>query len=145
MPFPVGMRAFLCAPVHVKGTNEMTDALRRTVPLAQGLSYMVTGVWPLLNMRTFVWVTGPKTDLWLVKTVGLLITAIGGVLTMAGVRQRRAPEIMALGVGTAAALSSVDINYAVRGRISRIYLLDAAFEGGLITAWVWARRREGKA
>ncbi len=43
----------------------------------QGIYYVATGLWPILNMRSFEMVTGPKRDKWLVKTVGALITAIG--------------------------------------------------------------------
>lgn len=118
---------------------DSSEALSHTVPVTHGLLYVVSGLWPLISMRTFTWVTGPKVDLWLVKTVGLLITVAGGVLTWAGLRRNQAPEVMALGVGTAAALAAVDVNYALRGRISRIYLLDALFESSLIAAWIWAR------
>src|SRR5438874_8318552 len=51
-------------------------ALRRTSALAQGAYYVVSGVWPLLNMDSFEMVTGPKMDRWLVRTVGLLISVI---------------------------------------------------------------------
>jgi 8-oxo-dGTP pyrophosphatase MutT (NUDIX family) len=46
--------------------------------------YLLTGIWPLLHIQSFQSVTGPKTDLWLVKTAGVLITVIGAVLMMAG-------------------------------------------------------------
>ena len=36
--------------------------------------FVVTGVWPIVHMRSFLAVTGPKTDLWLVKTIGVLVT-----------------------------------------------------------------------
>jgi hypothetical protein len=44
--------------------------------VVQGIYFLATGVWPLLSMRTFLAVTGLKTDLWLVKKVGLIL-AIG--------------------------------------------------------------------
>lgn len=31
----------------------------------------------MVHMPSFLWVTGPKSDLWLVDTVSLLISAIG--------------------------------------------------------------------
>ena len=42
----------------------------------QGGYFAVTGVWPLLHMRSFRYVTGGKKvrERWLVKTVGALIT-----------------------------------------------------------------------
>ena len=45
--------------------------------LLQGIFYVATGVWPLIDIVSFQVVTGPKTDLWLVKTVGVLVTVIG--------------------------------------------------------------------
>ncbi len=44
------------------------------VAAAQAVYYVLTGVWPLVSMKTFLKVTGPKTDLWLVRTIGLFIT-----------------------------------------------------------------------
>jgi hypothetical protein len=44
--------------------------------------YLVSGLWPLVHLQSFLTVTGPKTDLWLVKTLGVLISVIGAVLGM---------------------------------------------------------------
>jgi hypothetical protein len=106
--------------------------------IAQGLYYVITGVWPLLSMRSFEAVTGPKVDTWLVKTVGLLLTVIGLVEASAGVRRTLAPEVSLLGVGSAAALATVDIVYVRIGRISKVFLLDALAELLLIAAWTRA-------
>jgi len=35
----------------------------------QGLYWLVTGLWGLIDVHSFMKVTGPKTDIWLVKTV----------------------------------------------------------------------------
>ena len=58
------------------------------VSLEQGVFYLATGLWPIPNMRTFERMTGPKTDKGLVKTAGVVITAIGGALTLARARRR---------------------------------------------------------
>ncbi|MFH5804425.1 hypothetical protein ACG2DA_10255, partial [Alienimonas sp. DA493] len=52
----------------------------RRLLVGQGLYYVATGVWPLVHIRSFEFVTGPKTDDWLVQTVGALVLAIGGTL-----------------------------------------------------------------
>lgn len=116
------------------------------LPLAQGLYYTATGIWPLVSMDTFQKVTGPKTDLWLVKTAGTLIDVIGGVLRMAGVRRRATPEIALLALGSAAALTGIEVIYVAKGRISPIYLLDAVAEVGLIASWAftWGRQMRRK-
>lgn len=104
----------------------------------QGIYYAVTGIWPILSMRTFLAVTGPKTDLWLVKTVGVLVAVIGAVLACAGRQQRVTPEIRLLAVGSAAGLAGIDVFYVLRRRISPVYLLDAALELSLVSAWTMA-------
>jgi hypothetical protein len=106
--------------------------------LGQGLYYLVTGVWPLVSLRTFEAVTGPKVDRWLVKTVGVLVSVIGGVLLLAGRRRRVEPEPALLAAASAAGLAAIDTVYATRGRISKIYLLDAVVEVALVAAWVAA-------
>jgi hypothetical protein len=86
-------------------------------------------------------VTGPKTDLWLVKTVGALVTVIGGALLTARWRRRVTRDLLLLGIGTALSLATIDVVYASAGRISQIYLLDTAAEAGLAIAWTLAKRR----
>lgn len=111
---------------------------------AQGGFYVITGLWPLVSMRTFEAVTGPKVDRWLVKTTGLLIAVVGTTLLISGRKRRVPPEIALLGGGGAAALGTCSLVYALRGRISRVYLLDAAVEFGLAAAWIGLRNRGGR-
>jgi hypothetical protein len=113
----------------------------RGLAIAQGAVYVATGLWPLVSMKTFLAATGPKRDLWLVKTVGLLVTVIGGVVALAGVRGRRTPEIPLLGGGSAAALAGIDLVYGGSGRIPRRYLLDAAMELAFAGGWLFVATR----
>jgi hypothetical protein len=103
--------------------------------LAQGLYFVATGVWPLVHYRSFERVTGPKVDVWLVKTVGALAAAIGTSLLLASRRARPSAETRALAVTSAGAFASIDVWYALRRRISPVYLADAALEAALATAW----------
>lgn len=114
---------------------------RTSLALGQGLYFLLTGLWPLVSMRTFEAVTGPKTDRWLVKTVGVLVAVIGTVLTGAATKGRVSDDVAVLAVGSAAGLGGIDIVYAARGRISKIYLLDAVLEALLIGGWLVSRRR----
>lgn len=109
---------------------------------AQGFFYVVAGLWPLASMRTFEAITGPKVDRWLVKTTGLLIAVVGGTLVISARRGRIPPEVALLGGGAAAALGSSALYYALRGRIARIYLLDATMELGLVAAWIGLGSRD---
>lgn len=115
----------------------MSEAVR-WLALGQGVYFLATGVWPLLSIRTFEAVTGPKTDDWLVKTVGVQIGVVGVVLLLAGSSGRVTPEVVALAIGSALGLTAIDLWYVARGVIPRIYLLDAAAEVVLVAAWASA-------
>ena len=108
----------------------------RAMSFIQGLYYAATGVWPLVSMDTFLAVTGPKTDLWLVRTVSLLITSIGAALLVSAKTNQATAPIGLLAVSSAAFLAWVDANYSLRGVIWPVYLLDAFVEVGLIVGWV---------
>lgn len=97
---------------------------------------MITGIWPLVGMGTFLLVTGSKTDLWLVNTVGLLLAVIGAVLFSAGLRKKAYGEFFLLGAGSSAVLALVDIYYVWSRIISPVYLLDAGIEIVLIALWI---------
>jgi uncharacterized membrane protein YhfC len=104
--------------------------------LIQGIYFLITGIWPLLHIDSFQKITGPKTDLWLVKTVGALVTVVGAVLSLAAWQQRVSPLIRLLAIGNALALGAIDVIYVARRRIRPVYLLDALLEAAFIVAWL---------
>lgn len=108
--------------------------------LVQGVYYLMTGLWPLIHIKSFLKVTGPKTDLWLVKTVGVLISVIGAVLGSVGVQRSANQQTALLAAGSAAGLAGIDVVYVVKRRISPIYLLDAVPELLLVGGWLLGRR-----
>lgn len=119
----------------------------RIICFLQGGYYLLTGVWPLVSIRTFKMVTGEKTDNlstglevdhWLVITVGVLITAIALALLTAAYRRSTGIEIAVLALGAATGLTAIDIIYTLRGVILPVYLIDAAVEIPLIACWLWA-------
>jgi hypothetical protein len=107
----------------------------QALAIVQGFYYLLTGVWPLVHMPSFVWITGPKLDVWLVRTAGVLITAISLPLIVAGFRDNVTPEIVLLAVGAAAGLTFIDVYYSLKGVISKVYLVDAVPEVILIILW----------
>jgi uncharacterized membrane protein len=108
----------------------------------QGVYFFLTGLWPLIHIDSFVRVTGPKYDIWLVKTVGILILVIGGVLFSAARHRRINQETFSLAVGGAAGLAAIDIYYVAIDRIREVYLLDALAEIILIILWIvfWVKQ-----
>ena len=110
--------------------------LLRWLAGVQAAYFVATGVWPLVHLRSFLAVTGPKYDLWLVKTVGVLIGIIGVAIGVAAWRARFTPETVTLGGGSAALLAGVDIYYHARGTIPPVYLVDALAEIVLVVLWL---------
>lgn len=104
--------------------------------ILHGCFYVATGVWPLVSIESFQRVTGAKTDLWLVRTVGVLVSIIGLTLLLAGVREARSTEVFVLAVGSALSLAAIDTFYVFRKVIPPVYLLDAVAELILVAAWL---------
>ncbi|HEY8075873.1 MAG TPA: hypothetical protein VIF62_17220 [Labilithrix sp.] len=110
----------------------------RTLAAAQAAIYVGTGLWPVVHLASFEAVTGPKRERWLVKTMGLLIGAVGVTLALG----RPTRETALLGAASAAALGACDVVYAAKRRISPVYLLDAVLEGAFIVGWIAAMSRK---
>lgn len=115
--------------------------MSRTAAAAQGAYYALSGPTPFLSRRGFEALTGPKTDWWLVNTVGGLVTVAGAALLSAASRDAITSETRILGMGTAAALAAIDITYVARRTISPVYLVDAALQLGCVA--LWARSEHG--
>src|SRR5215210_718150 len=122
----------------------MRDRWRWWLLAIQSAYYGITGIWPILHLRSFEAVTGPKVDDWLVHMVGLLALAIGLVLGAATVRNRvRTPEVALLAATSAAAFAAIDLWYGFARRISPVYLGDAAVQICLILGLLLTRRTTG--
>lgn len=102
----------------------MNQGIKNWLFNVQGIYYSLTGIWPVLDIDSFMLVTGPKTDIWLVKTVGLLSVSIG--LTLLFVKKYRIPPV--LNALSAMSFLVIDVYYALIDRISDIYLADAFVE-----------------
>ena len=106
------------------------------VALVQGVYFFITGIWPILSMSTFLKVTGPKTDLWLVKTVGVILAVIGAVLVIAQVKAEINTSLIVLAIGSALGLAVTEFIYVAKRVIPPIYLGDAFAELILIGWWM---------
>jgi hypothetical protein len=114
----------------------------QNVWIAHVAYFVPTSLWAMFGIESFQKVTGRKTDVWLVKTVTLLVLVIGVTIGAAGVRKRITPEVAGLAIGSSAALAAIDVTYVGGGRISRVYLLDGLANAILIVGWVltWKRK-----
>jgi hypothetical protein len=82
-------------------------------------------------------VTGYKTDIWLVKTVGALLIPIAACLyAHLFIKTDHTPALL-LGGLTAVAFICIDLYYALTDVISDIYLADALVELLFLIAWMF--------
>lgn len=103
---------------------------------AHAFYFVAGGLWSIAGRRSFEAVTGPKTDYWLVRTVGGLLTAVGATIGLAGMRGRITPELRWLAISTSATLTAIDIACTAAGRLRPVYLLDALANAVLIAGWL---------
>ena len=116
----------------------------RRLAMTQAAYYAATGVWPLLDIESFERVTGPKTDRWLVRTVGALVTVIGASLSLAARDDPARRETVVRAAGSALALGTIDAVYVAKRRISPMYLLDAVAQAALLVVWINNRKGMGQ-
>lgn len=114
----------MAAAIYKKGLG--------SVFLVQGIYFVVTGIWPVVNMASFITATGPKQDTWLVEMVGLLSTSIGLTYIVTSLRRRALPVL--LGYSVSFSFLVMDLIYVIRGEIDQIYLLDAGIQAAFIIA-----------
>ena len=118
--------------------------LLRITLLLQTIYYLVTALWALIHIQSFIKVTGPKTDIWLVKTVAVLLLAISISFITALLYKTYNNSVITLGTACCIALIVIDCYYVWNNTISKIYLLDALAEGILLTLWLIVMLRRGK-
>ena len=112
----------------------------------QAVYYLGTGVWPLISMRSFEAVTGPKIDRWLVRMVGLLAASDGLALAAGLAAKSPSRETLVLAISSALAFAAIDVVYVAKRRISPLYLGDAVIEAALIFHHLkYALRQKGEA
>lgn len=112
---------------------------RRSVLLAQGAYYAATGIAPFASRRGFERVTGPKSEWWLVQTVGAVVTVVGGGVASAAARDRMTPEVVGIAAGCAVGLGALDAYYAAKGRIAPTYFVDAAAQAAILAGLALSR------
>ena len=100
----------------------------------QSIYYIVTASPAIISRALFESITGPKLDYWLVHMVALLAIVIGVAIGIAAWRRSATLEMVVLSIAAAASFAAIDIIYALRGTISRVYLSDAVVEAIIIVA-----------
>lgn len=116
---------------------DQTSGLR--VAKLQGVFNIVGGIWPIVSLRSFEWVYGPKEEDWLQKTSGGLLLASGIALLLTEGSEASLRMARRIGVGVALTYLTIDLIYIPKGRIRKTYIQDAICETGWLFAWFKTR------
>lgn len=97
-------------------------ALARRAIRVQGWYYLLGGIWPLVNLRSFAAVAGPKPDPFQTEVAAVLFTAAGSAL-LASSRQPHRSTVL---LSRLCALGSLYAEFRHRREIRPIFLADAS-------------------
>ncbi|MGQ0830036.1 MAG: hypothetical protein ACT4ON_16740 [Bacteroidota bacterium] len=96
--------------------------------LCQGSYFLITGLLPIIDIDSFMLVTGPKNDLWLVKIMGGILSAVAITFIVDAFKRSTSRSVIVLALASSFVLAYADIHYVYNNVIRRIYLADALLE-----------------
>jgi hypothetical protein len=102
--------------------------MQNKILFSMGIYYLLTGLWPVIHLGSFLFVTGEKTDIWLVKTFSVILICLGITFCLAGSQHIKNFPVFLLALTSAVCLLYVDVFYSLSGVISFVYLGDAVIE-----------------
>ncbi|WP_419870855.1 hypothetical protein [Chryseobacterium sp. CT-SW4] len=106
------------------------------IPLLQGIYYLITSVWPLIHLKSFLEVTGDKTDIWLVKTVAVLLLSYSFLFFYIAFCKRILPIHALIGSICSIGLAIIDLYYYLQGTLKWVYFLDFIIELCFFIYWL---------
>jgi hypothetical protein len=113
-----------------------TDRFISVLLLVQGIYFIITGIWPVIDINSFMLITCPKTDLWLVKAIGVIFFCEGICFLLSGVTHEGGLPVLVLSVTNSIGLIFIDCYYVFTGTLCSVYLGDAAVELTLLICWI---------
>lgn len=112
--------------------------------ILQGFYTLLTAIWALIDIDSFMVVTGPKTDIWLVKTVSVLLIPIAVSLILPAFLTSSFWQPLLIGLLSAIGLAAVDFYYSLNDTISNIYLWDGIVQCIFVVWWIYIAMRTYK-
>jgi hypothetical protein len=109
----------------------------RVIFAIQGAYMSITALWPLIHLQSFLQVTGYKTDIWLLKTVSLLLLCIGISFIIQSIQRDASEGIRLLAINVAVTLASIDFYYTVFKVISEVYAIDGFIQLLFVSLWLF--------
>lgn len=107
----------------------------RFIPLLQGIYFLITSVWPLVHLKSFLYVTGPKTDIWLVQTVAILILPYSILFFYIAFTKKILQVYAVIGSICSLGLGAIELYYYLQGTLKWVYFVDAIIEICFFIYW----------
>lgn len=112
----------------------------KKTPLAllkiQGSYLLITSLWSLIDIQSFMEITGPKTDLWLVKSFSLILICVAVSCLYSGFSKHFSPAVHLMAFSTAMVLFTIDVYYPLKGVIRKVYLADGYVHLIFLILWI---------
>jgi hypothetical protein len=102
----------------------------------QGIYTLLTALWPIVHIESFMEVSGYKTDIWLVNTVSVLLLSIAVALIVTTTFKQINAPISVLALLVAIGMAYVDFYYALNNTIWNIYMADGVVEILFAVSWL---------
>jgi len=115
----------------------LTRKIYRGLLWVQAIYTFLTAAWGLIDIDSFMEVTGPKTDIWLVKTVSVLLLPVVVCFFSALFLKMPFLPVFLIAVITTARLASIDFYYTARHTIKWIYAIDGIVELIFLMVWIY--------
>jgi hypothetical protein len=119
--------------------------LYKTILIIQGIYTTITALLAIVDIDSFMKVTGPKNDIWLVKTVSVILLAVGLTFLVHAFQQKISLAAITLALSTSLGLAIIDFHYVSEGVISRVYAADGIIQIIFFIIWIYiaARKQNG--
>ena len=104
----------------------------------------LTGIWALIDVDSFMRVTGPKTDIWMVKTLSLMFTSMGLTFLLAAYLGEGKLLFSVLGFFTCASVLGIDVYYSLNEVIWKVYLIDGFMQMLFLAGFIMLLKQQSK-
>ena len=104
--------------------------------LVQGMYVLLTAVWALVDIQSFMVITGPKTDVWLVRTVAVLLICISLFFLLSS-KKSEEPRVTLTALVFSFGLAYIDFYYTLNNTIRWVYALDGIVESMFGLLWLY--------
>ena len=98
--------------------------------------FLLTAVWALVDIQSFMVITGPKTDVWLVRTVAVLLICISLFFLLSSKKSEES-RITLTALVFSFGLAYIDFYYTLNNTIRWVYALDGIVESMFGLLWLY--------